>query len=112
VVGQEDKKLTASTPRGARALAVVALLAGLVPAACGRSQQSASEAPRPVRGLVASIRTEPRSFNRYAARDALTATLTHLLHATLVRIDRRTQELEPWLAESWSVSPDGLTYTL
>ncbi len=37
---------------------------------------------------------------------------THLTQARLVRIDRRTQELEPWLAESWTASPDGLTYTL
>ena len=29
-----------------------------------------------------------------------------------MRVDRRTQELEPWLAESWTASADGLTYTL
>jgi peptide/nickel transport system substrate-binding protein len=65
-----------------------------------------------VRLLVSSIRAEPQSFNRYAARDSVCETLTHLLHAKLVRIDRRTQELEPWLAESWTTSPDGLAYTL
>ena len=32
--------------------------------------------------------------------------------AKLVRINRATQELEPWLAERWDASPDGLTYTL
>jgi peptide/nickel transport system substrate-binding protein len=62
--------------------------------------------------LVSSIRAEPRSFNRYVARDSITDTLTHLLHAKLARIDRRTQELQPWLAESWTAAADGLAYTL
>ena len=62
--------------------------------------------------LVSSIRSEPRSFNRYSARDSVTETFTHLTQAKLVRVDRRTQEIEPWLAESWDASPDGLTYTL
>ncbi len=30
----------------------------------------------------------------------------------LVRINRATTELEPWLAERWTSSPDGLTHTL
>ncbi len=102
--------MTASRPRRALAACSV-VLACLAPVACG-SRPATSESPRPVRALVSSIRTEPRSFNRYVARDAVCETLTLLLHAKLVRIDRRTQELEPWLAESWTVSPDGLSYTL
>jgi peptide/nickel transport system substrate-binding protein len=86
-------------------------LAALAVSACGGSR-SASDAPRPVRVLVASIRSEPRTFNRYVARDALGDTLAYLLHANLVRINRVTQDLEPWLAESWTTSSDGLTYTL
>ena len=81
-------------------------------AACGGSAPPASPSSRPARALVSSIRSEPRTFNRYAGRDAVLETLTHLQHAKLVRIDRRTQELEPWLAESWSQSPDGLVCTL
>ena len=40
------------------------------------------------------------------------SSFTQLTQARLVRINRQTQELEPWLAESWTASPDGLTYTL
>jgi peptide/nickel transport system substrate-binding protein len=38
--------------------------------------------------------------------------VTLLAHAPLVRINRATDQLEPWLAESWSTSADGLTHTL
>ncbi len=35
-----------------------------------------------------------------------------LTQAKLVRVNRETQDLEPWLAERWVVAPDGRTYTL
>lgn len=62
--------------------------------------------------LVASIRTEPRSFNRLVARDTSTDLVSNLTQAKLVRINKVTQEVEPWLAESWTRSPDGLRYIL
>jgi len=34
------------------------------------------------------------------------------VYDVLVRVDRSGTELEPGLAESWSISDDGLTYTL
>jgi peptide/nickel transport system substrate-binding protein len=108
-VGQEGKKLTAFTRRR---LGLGCLLAAAVAAGCSRPGSTPSESPRPVRVLVSSIRAEPRTFNRYVARDAVTETLALLLHAKLVRVDRRTQALEPGLAESWTASADGLTYTL
>jgi peptide/nickel transport system substrate-binding protein len=67
-----------------------------------------------VRGgeIVVSIRTEPRSFNCYLARDITTAILATLTQATLVRVNRVTDDIEPWLATSWTRSDDGLRYTL
>ena len=38
--------------------------------------------------------------------------LSLLTQATLVRVNRATGALEPRLAESWTQSPDGLTWTL
>ena len=35
-----------------------------------------------------------------------------LTQATLVRVNRSSDEVEPWLAESWTASADNLTYTL
>jgi len=62
--------------------------------------------------LVVSVRTEPRSFNRIVVGNQSTEVLALLTQARLVRVNRATFELEPWLAERWDSSPDGLTHTL
>src|SRR5262245_18428386 len=62
--------------------------------------------------LVASIRAVPRSFNRIVAREQTTELFGLLTPGRLVRINRSTFELEPWLAESWEAAPDGRTFTL
>ena len=78
----------------------------------GRLEQAA-HAPLPRGGtLVASLRTEPRSFNRLVSRDVATEIVTLLTQARLVRVNRATQQVEPWLAETWTTSPDGQVFTL
>jgi peptide/nickel transport system substrate-binding protein len=62
--------------------------------------------------LVASYRTEPPAYNRYRDSSAAGELLSLLIHAPLVRVDRATDTLKPWLAESWTQSSDGKTYTL
>src|SRR5438477_4968344 len=62
--------------------------------------------------LIASVRTEPRSFSRLAARDTTTELVTSLTQAKLVRINPVTQEVEPWLAANWTRSADARRYTL
>lgn len=104
----------------ARHLVVVAgfIAAVLFAAGCGSRDraggQPAASLMRPGRGgaAVASIRTEPRSFNRLAARDTSTELVTALTQARLVRINKVTQELEPWLAERWTVDDSGRQFTL
>ena len=51
---------------------------------------------------MASIRSEPATYNRYVAAGASAATdvVTLLTQARLVRVNRATDELEPWLAEA------------
>ncbi len=62
--------------------------------------------------LTASVRAEPRSFNRYVAHDSTSELVSLLTHGKLIRINKQTQEWEPWLAERVDASPDGLMYTL
>ena len=87
-------------------------------AACSGSKPGPEKsAPAgPVRGgtLIASLRSEPATFNRFAptAAQAPVDAVARLTQATLVRINRVSGEAEPWLAEKWSVSPDGRTITL
>jgi peptide/nickel transport system substrate-binding protein len=38
-------------------------------------------------------------------------TMFSLLNSTLIAVDPQTNQFAPWLAESWTVSPDGLSYT-
>jgi peptide/nickel transport system substrate-binding protein len=102
---------------------VVSLVAFLACFSAVSACRGSSEAPpqtgatsAPARGgeLVASIRSEPSSYNRYVAAGASAATdvFTFLTQARLVRVNRATDELEPWLAEGWTSSPDGLTHTI
>jgi peptide/nickel transport system substrate-binding protein len=62
--------------------------------------------------LVLSIRTEPHTFNSLTVPDTTTEVLASLMQAKLVRINRVTDEIEPWLAESWTHSDDSLRYTI
>src|SRR4051812_8379978 len=97
------------------ALAVCALFCAF---ACtpGAPGSSAVPATGPVRGgtLTASLRSEPHTFNRLGpnAQQAAVDAVTRLVHAPLVRLNRTTDQPEPWLAEKWTVSPDGRVITL
>jgi len=94
--------------------AIVAIAVGISALATVQRARAIRTPPRNQRDetVVASIRAEPRSFNRYMARDLSTAVLTYLMHGALVRINRSTSALEPELAERWEALPDGRTYRL
>ena len=70
--------------------------------------------PHPCAGgaIVATNRTDPPSFNRIAHQAIATEIFALATQGRLIRINRETQELEPWLAEKWQASPDGKTFTL
>ena len=76
------------------------------------SSRAPIEVPRRGGQLVTTVRAEPRSFNRIAVRTQSADLLSALTQARLVRVNRASFELEPWLAERWDSSPDGLTHTL
>ncbi len=61
--------------------------------------------------LRATYSTEPTNYLRMVAPAAPNQMVSSLTQATLVRL-APTGELEPRLAESWSVSEDGRTWTL
>jgi peptide/nickel transport system substrate-binding protein len=62
--------------------------------------------------LLVSVRSEPRSFNRHAARDTTTILVSNLTQGRLVRVNQTTQTVEPWLAESWTTADQGRRVTL
>ena len=68
---------------------------------------------KPTRGgtITSSLRSEPRSFNRIVDRTVPVDLYSILTGGKLVRVNRATQEVEPELAEKWTISSDNLTYT-
>lgn len=70
--------------------------------------------PGPARGgeLVVSVRAEPGAYNRYIEATTPAEIVSFLTDARLARVNRSTDQLEPWLAESWTQSDDGLSFTL
>jgi len=108
--------------RQSRALLVLVLVGGLLAwgwwagrtGAPGTTRRETVAAERPVRGgrIVSSVRAEPRSFNRLVSRDLVSEVVAVLTQARLVRVNRATQEVEPWLAERWTTSADGRSFTL
>lgn len=107
--------------RQTRHLAVIAVAGVAIGAAILAGRRGAPDARPPApaasevsRGgdLRVAVRTDPQSFNWYTRRDASTHLVTLLTQAKLVRINRVTQDAEPWLASGWTRSDDGLRYTI
>jgi peptide/nickel transport system substrate-binding protein len=56
--------------------------------------------------IVGTLRTEPETFNRLVSASTAVEVVTHLIHAPLIKIDRETGDVTPWLADRWeAVSP-------
>jgi peptide/nickel transport system substrate-binding protein len=73
--------------------------------------RSSADRPLGESSLTATMRSEPATFNRYSGIAYPTHLVTYLTHARLVRVDRVTQHLEPWLAERWTTD-DGRRFVL
>jgi ABC-type transport system substrate-binding protein len=84
---------------GASGLALVAGL--LVSAAAARADTT----------LVISIAADPTGFDPEAVANNTSGFIMATVYDGLVRYKPGSTEVEPGLAKSWDISPDGLTYT-
>src|SRR6202162_5378401 len=57
------------------------------------------------------LRSEPKTFDPLLVDDDSSLAIRYLTGGVLVRANRKTQDLEPELAESWKVSKDGKQIT-
>jgi peptide/nickel transport system substrate-binding protein len=57
------------------------------------------------------LRSEPKTFDPLKVEDDASVTIRYLTGGVLVRMNRKTQALEPELAQSWKVSKDGRQIT-
>jgi peptide/nickel transport system substrate-binding protein len=106
-----------SVPTGASRTSVVrAGSAALCLVVClgAAAAERRAEPVAPARGgqIVVAERTPPSTFNPVLAADAQTHAVLDRLFADLVHINRQTLKTEPALASSWSISKDGLEYTI
>jgi len=62
--------------------------------------------------LVYAQRSEAKTLNPLVASDSASREVIQRIQADLIHINRATGETEPALAKSWTVSTDGLHYTL
>jgi peptide/nickel transport system substrate-binding protein len=61
--------------------------------------------------IIGAVGDNPPHFNRYLATAASTSTIpAGTIYEGLAHLNS-DYEPEPWLAESWDIAPDGLTYT-
>ena len=95
------------------------LLLGLIVPPCNAAQSTTPEFLQHAhlsgkRGgnLVASINSDPQTFNRLLTSHRDSTIIAERLAADLVHLNRVTYQLEPSLASSWDLSQDGRTYTL
>ncbi|WP_157477583.1 ABC transporter substrate-binding protein [Granulicella tundricola] len=61
--------------------------------------------------LAWSLKYDPKTLDPAKVDDQASETLRFLTGGVLLRMNRQTQEIQPALAASWSVSPDGRTAT-
>ena len=97
----------------ALSLLVVAVFVAVYYVQHRRTPPAPSESRTQPGGAIAStLRGEPATFNRYVNQAFPTHLISLLTQARLLRINRLTDQLEPWLATAWTMSADGLTATL
>ncbi len=81
----------------------------------GQAKISAPMQPgeKPVDGdiLVKRLRAEPGTLNPLIATDAFSGQVNMFIYDSLVDRDMETMEFRPWLAKSWEVSEDKLSFT-
>ena len=96
-------------------VATLVVVVGVAWWGCSGQNTAPATAPAPKKGgrLVATFRSEPRTYNRFVSPRAAEDLFMRLTQATLLRVNRVSGELEPWLATSWtSSSADGRVWTL
>jgi len=83
---------------------------GMTPLFCGLLLAAGFAARLPgeaVNELRFSIRSDPKTFNPLLVADDASETVRYLTGGVLIRVNRRTHELQPELAKSWKVSEGG-----
>lgn len=100
------------------ALVLTTVLLGAFLTGCGNSGNAgssagseSSNASNPNDTLVYAQGAEPRGLDTALVDDGESAKVMSNIFEGLLKYDKDSTKVEPCLAKSWEVSPDGLTYT-
>ena len=123
-MGRKLARPAGPSPRVYAAFAIAAIIGGAVfliwwltsdarlrrsSGSTGPASAPASAKPSVEEKIEAAL---PRGGSLSGSTDAMALAVERLTGAPLVRVNRSTDQLEPWLAESWTASPDNLIYTV
>ncbi|RPJ59713.1 MAG: ABC transporter substrate-binding protein, partial [Dehalococcoidia bacterium] len=95
-----------------------ATVAETKPEATTETKPAATEQPAPATeprqggAIIVGLQAEPTSLDSHQISDYNSARATYNIYDSLLRFKDESTEVEPGLAESWSVSDNGLEYTL
>jgi len=104
-----------------RIILLVGLLMGaLVLGACTTTPESGTEGTEggeegggaEPQQIVVALQAEPTALDPTQISDYNSSRATMGMYDTLVHFKDGSTDVEPWLAKSWDISEDGLTYTL
>ncbi len=87
----------------------MSLLAALL--ACGSGLGVAVAQTASDQTIAWSLKYDPKTLDPAKVDEQSSELVRYLTGGVLLRVNRRTQQVEPWLAASWSVSPDGRLIT-
>jgi len=98
------------------AFAVAALTSAFLTAEIDQRREAAAPPPgtigQPGGTLTFAVRSDPKTFNPVVEADGPSREVIWRMHGDLIHIDRDTQRTVPALASSWTMSHDGLHYTI
>jgi peptide/nickel transport system substrate-binding protein len=85
-------------------MCVLAIACTLLFSSCNRSGQNGGE-------LHITIKSDPKTLNPLMAEDDSSDIVRYLTGGVLIRVNRKTQDVEPDLAASWNVDENGRRIT-
>ena len=93
-----------------RALLFLAICLPL-PACTPEAGEKAGPEEKIAQHMVTAVMSDPKTFNLVVSNEMSTNTVVGPLFEGLLRLDPKTLEPEPMLAESWEISDDGKVWT-
>jgi peptide/nickel transport system substrate-binding protein len=78
---------------------------------CARTESPGPQAAKQEEVIVVGLQAEPTALDPHQISDYNSSRAAMGMYDSLLHFKDGSTEVEPWLAESWEISPDGTVYT-